>query len=104
MLVDESGQITLVLWRQRAISVNFKEGDVLKIENVVTSTMVRRSRCMGGHLTDLMTVRSGTGKDLKKTLNDLPTSMTKKMADRTTFDSAMPLSYIASHYPDVRKC
>ena len=23
---------------------------------------------------------------------------------RTTFDSAMPLSYIASHYPDVRKC
>ncbi len=21
---------------------------------------------------------------------------------RTTFDSAMPLSYIASHYPDVR--
>ena len=28
--------------------------------------MVRRSRCMGGHLTDLMTVRSGTGKDFKK--------------------------------------
>ena len=23
---------------------------------------------------------------------------------RTTFHSAMPLSYIASHYPDVRKC
>ncbi len=23
---------------------------------------------------------------------------------RTTFDSAMPLNYIASHYPDVRKC
>ncbi len=23
---------------------------------------------------------------------------------RTTFDSAMPLSYIASHYLDVRKC
>ena len=30
--------------------------------------MVRRSRCMGGHLTDLMTVRSGTGKDLKKNM------------------------------------
>ena len=41
---------------------------------------------------------------MRITLNDLPTSMTKKMADRTTFDSAMPLSYIASHYPDVRKC
>ncbi len=39
---------------------------------------------------------------MRITLNDLPTSMTKKMADRTTFDSAMPLSYIASHYPDVR--
>ena len=22
----------------------------------------------------------------------------------TAFDSAMPLSYIGSHYPDVRKC
>ena len=50
---------------------------------------------------------------MRITLNDLPTSMTKKMADpysiaqwadRTTFDSAVPLSYIASHYPDVRKC
>ncbi len=41
---------------------------------------------------------------MRITLNDLPTSMTKKMADQTTFDSAMPLSYIASHYPDVRKC
>ncbi len=30
--------------------------------------MVRRSRSMGGHLTDLMTVRSGTGKDLKKNM------------------------------------
>ncbi len=35
---------------------------------------------------------------MRITLNDLPTSMTKKMADRTTFDSAMPLSYIASHF------
>ena len=41
---------------------------------------------------------------MRITLNDQPTSMTKKMADRTTFDSAMPQSYIASHYPDVRKC
>ncbi len=40
---------------------------------------------------------------MRITLNDLPTSMTKKMADRTTFDSAMPLSYIASHYPDARE-
>ncbi len=33
-------------------------------------TMVRRSRCMAGHLTDLInmaTIRSGTGKDFKKT-------------------------------------
>ncbi len=34
------------------------------------SPLFRRSRCMGGHLTDLInmaTVRSGTGKDSKKT-------------------------------------
>ncbi len=34
---------------------------------------------------------------MRITLNDLPTSMTKKMADRTTFDSAMPL-YIFCNY------
>ncbi len=38
---------------------------------------------------------------MRITLNDPPTSKSK-MED--TLDSAMPLSYIGSHYPDVRKC
>ena len=47
-----------------------EHSEVLRSEKSINDcgrvAMVRRSRCMGGHLTDLMTVRSETGKDLKK--------------------------------------
>jgi hypothetical protein len=36
-LADETGQMTLVLWRQRAREINFKENDVISIQNAVTS-------------------------------------------------------------------
>jgi hypothetical protein len=35
-LADDTGQITLVLWRERAKTIHFKEGDVITIENAVT--------------------------------------------------------------------
>lgn len=38
ILGDESGQVTFVLWRQKAESVNFQEGDVINVENAVTTT------------------------------------------------------------------
>ena len=38
VLADESGQVTLVLWRQRAETIEFKEGDIIDIENAVTSS------------------------------------------------------------------
>jgi ssDNA-binding replication factor A large subunit len=36
-LADERGQIKLVLWRQRAKEIKFKENDVISIQNAVTS-------------------------------------------------------------------
>ena len=36
-LADESGVITMVLWRQRAENFNFKVNDVLHLENMVTT-------------------------------------------------------------------
>jgi ssDNA-binding replication factor A large subunit len=37
LLADETGQVALVLWRQRAETIEFKEGDIIDIENAVTS-------------------------------------------------------------------
>ncbi len=34
-LADSTGHIELVLWRERAESISFSEGDVLCLENVV---------------------------------------------------------------------
>ena len=36
-IADESGVITMVLWRQRAENFNFKVNDVLHLENMVTT-------------------------------------------------------------------
>lgn len=36
-LADDTGEIILILWRERASSIDFKDGDTLKIENAVTS-------------------------------------------------------------------
>ena len=36
-LADTTGQIDLVLWRYRAEKINFKEGDVLRLDNMVAS-------------------------------------------------------------------
>lgn len=38
LLADETGQVALVLWRQRAETIEFKEGDIIDIENAVTSS------------------------------------------------------------------
>ena len=51
-----------------AVAVAKCKDGVKSINDCGRVAMVRRSRCMGGHLTDLMTVRSGTGKDLKKNM------------------------------------
>ena len=37
-LADNTGHIELVLWRERAETIQFKEGDVLSLQNVVLST------------------------------------------------------------------
>ena len=37
LLADETGQMELVLWRERAENVNFKEGDVVHLDNMVAS-------------------------------------------------------------------
>ena len=34
-LADETAQMELVLWRERAENVNFKEGDVVHLDNMV---------------------------------------------------------------------
>ena len=52
----------------RALHIAATQRSVKSINDCGRVAMVRRSRCMGGHLTDLMTVRSGTGKDLKKNM------------------------------------
>jgi hypothetical protein len=36
-LADESGVITMVLWRQCAENFEFKVNDVLRLENIVTT-------------------------------------------------------------------
>ncbi len=38
ILGDESGQVTMVLWHQKASSIEFNQGDIVNIENAVTST------------------------------------------------------------------
>ena len=38
LLGDETGQVTMVLWRQKAVLIEFNEGDVVNIENAVTLT------------------------------------------------------------------
>ena len=42
-LADETGQIDLVLWRQRAEKVDFQAGDVLSLQNVVVSTFQQQT-------------------------------------------------------------
>ena len=37
ILADETGQIALVLWREKAAEVGFKEGDVVSLQNIDVS-------------------------------------------------------------------
>lgn len=36
-LADETGDITLVFWRDRAESITFQQGDVIRVENAATT-------------------------------------------------------------------
>ncbi|KAK3745086.1 hypothetical protein QZH41_002962 [Actinostola sp. cb2023] len=42
VLADKTGEISLVLWRDRAKEIVFKKGDVLKIENAVVGSFNKR--------------------------------------------------------------
>ncbi|KAK3745928.1 hypothetical protein QZH41_003072 [Actinostola sp. cb2023] len=73
VLADKTGEISLVLWRDRAKEISFKKGDVLKIENAVVGSFNKRLYMTTSMETSLerceLTINSPTEEEILLLLN-----------------------------------
>ena len=90
-LADETGQIDLVLWRQRAENVDFKTGDVLSLQNVVVSTFQ-----------DQTTVTTSFETSLNVIEKDIAVTEEAKALDKTVQMKATVLAI--KNFQSVSKC